>query len=115
MSKLAIFRVPDVEGEKCFAQVTVDDDGEFGDLAPMFTVGPDSSYQLMNFSHIVIADPIEGGSRDLMRYEIGGDGEEAPIIHELDAEVLQTIILHLIEVTAEDDDNIYLDDSPPLH
>lgn len=96
-ANLAIFRIPDEDGEKTFVEVHFVD-GVLQDEASVFSLPEDAvddSYHEMSFSHVVIAAATEDGegSIDLARYEVTDTEGEVTEVHSAPdlADILTTI------------------------
>lgn len=95
---LAIFRAPldqDSFDQDVFVELEFDESG-IESAGKCFTTGnPDSSYRLMGFDHIVIAKRVEGGSQDIVRFQLKGPDDKPAVIHEMAGEELETCILYM--------------------
>lgn len=101
MSKLAIFRIPDSEGEREFVQIKIND----GVIEPtgfiFWITNPEDSYLSLGFNQLVIADEIEGGSTNARSITVGED-EEDVAIHELSGSDLQYLVTTALRAFAEE-------------
>lgn len=112
---LVIFRIPDDSMEVgptfvCFRIV----DGELENTGRIFTIPDDDSYYAqMKFTQVVIAEEVDGGSRDLAWYTIFDEDDNEQVVHEMipdQASELQEIVLELVEEYMEEPDS-----GPTLH
>ena len=96
---MIIFRVPTPEDEegKWFVQLGYSE-GLPDETGRLFTVHEGSSYNMMEWNHIVVAQAVEGGSADLGWFLISSNDDNSPqTIHEMEADDLIATIIELMD------------------
>lgn len=95
---MIIFRVPPPEGESGMFFVKIDyHEGMPDDEGRIFSVGEGSTYNIMEWNHVVVAKAVEGGSQDLGWFLISDDDGGPQTIHEMDADDMIALIIELMD------------------
>ena len=96
---LAIFRIPNDDGGIIqFAKLELDDEGCPESSGSVFSVGEESSYNELTYSHIVLALATEDGSQDLAWYLINDDDADDGLatVYDMEGHHLMAIIEDLV-------------------